>query len=74
MMNPKQCGGGILYEILWTQVAARLMQSLNIEIPLEANMPVIAPTLAAAHLLLMMLVILSTALILTKNNRVVKRR
>ena len=59
---------------LWTLVAAKLMQSLNIEIPLEANMPVIAPTLAAAHLLLMALVILFTAIILTKNNSIMKNK
>ena len=57
---------------LWTRVADRLMQSLNIEIPLEANMPVIAPTLAVAHLLLMAPVIVFTALVLTKNNSVMK--
>ena len=59
---------------LWTQVADRLMQSLNIEIPLKANMPVIAPTFAAAHLLLMALVIVFTAFILTQNNSVMKRK
>ena len=59
---------------LWTQVAARLMQSLNIEIPLEANMPVIAPTLAAAHLLLMMLVVLFTAILLSGSSGAMKRK
>ena len=59
---------------LWTKMADRLMQSLNIEIPLGANMPVIAPTLAAAHLLLMALVIVFAAFILTQNNSVMKRR
>lgn len=59
---------------LWTQVAARLMQSLNIEIPLEANMPVIAPTFAAAHLLLMMLVVLFTAILLSGSSGAMKRK
>ncbi len=59
---------------LWTQVASRLMQSLNIEIPLEANMPVIAPTLAAAHLILIFAATLFAAIILTKNNSVMKNK
>ena len=72
ILLPSTVIGAFAGSKLWTQVADRLMQSLNIEIPLEANMPVIAPTLAAAHLLLMALVIVFTALVLTKNNSVMK--
>ena len=74
LLLPGTIIGAIAGANLWTKVAARLMQSLNIQIPLEANMPVIAPTLAAAHLFLTALLVLLTAILATGNNSVMKRR
>ena len=74
LLLPGTIIGAIAGAKLWTKVAERLMQSLNIEIPLEANMPLIAPALAAAHLLLTALLVLLTAILATRNNSVMKRR
>lgn len=66
--------GGLAGALLWEQVAATLMESLNVQIPLEANMHVVAPVLCAAHLVIMMLTVLVVSILLTGNNSVIKRR
>lgn len=66
--------GGLAGSLLWEQITAHLVGALNVWIPLEANMPVAAPVLSVVHLVLMGLAVLVTAVPLTGNNSVMKRR
>ncbi len=58
--------GGILGALLWGRVTAGLMESVNVEIPLEANTPVTAAVLTAAYVLFMLAAVLAAALPVTR--------
>lgn len=58
--------GGIIGALLWGRVTAGLMESVNVEIPLEANTPVTAAVLTAAYVLFMLAAVLAAALPVTR--------
>ena len=60
--------------LLWERVTANLMEMVNVQIPLEANISMIATVLGMLHLLLMGLVVLVTAFPLTQNNSGMNRK
>lgn len=47
LLLPGAALGALAGALLWERVAAKLMASVNVQIPLEANMAVLAPSLAA---------------------------
>lgn len=57
LLIPGTVLGAILGILAWEQVAAELMASLSVSIPLEADMAVTAPAVAVVQLLAAMLVI-----------------
>ena len=66
--------GGIIGALLWGRVTAGLMESVNVEIPLEANTPVTTVVLTAAYVLFMLEAILLTAFPLTGEKGLRKRK
>lgn len=65
------CLAGVL---LWEQVAATLMESVNVQIPLDANVVVLAPCLAAAAFLVAAIVSLLVAVAMSGSKGLMKRK
>ncbi|HIT33440.1 MAG TPA: hypothetical protein IAC31_02265, partial [Candidatus Faecousia intestinigallinarum] len=74
ILIPGSILGGLAGALVWEQVAARLMASVNVNIPLEANMLRTAPVLTLSHLILMSLLTLLTAIPLTANKNLMRRK
>ena len=60
--------------LLWEQVAARLMEAVNVQIPLEARMGVLAPGLALAVTAVMLVIVLLTAVMLSGDRGLARRK
>lgn len=74
ILVPGSILGGLTGALLWKKVVARLMDSVNISIPLEANMAVTATMLVALHLVLMTALILVIAVSITGTRGLIKRK
>ena len=74
ILAPGTIVGGISGALLWERVASSLMESLSVQIPLEANMLITAPTLALIHFGLVCLVVLLAAIPLTGNKGLMGRK
>lgn len=66
--------GAFAGTLLWEQVTEDLMGAVNVQIPLEANLPVVATGLAFTYLMLMGLTVFTTAIPLTSNNSIMKHK
>ncbi len=66
--------GGILGALLWRRAADRLMATVSVQIPLKAEMAVVAPCLTAAHLMLMAAVVFLVAAGMSREKRLVQRK
>lgn len=66
--------GGFAGALLWEQVTENLMASLNVQVPLEANMLLAAPVLCIMHSLLASMVVLVISIPMTSNNSVMKHK
>lgn len=66
--------GGFVGSKLWEQIAAALMEWINIEIALESDMTAIAPKLTAASLAVVAFVALLVSAALCRNRGMMKRK
>lgn len=67
LLIPGTLIGAVAGALLWKRVAAKLMESINIQLPLEANMLITAPALSVCHLILVILIVLVVAIPLSAN-------
>lgn len=74
LLIPGTVIGGLAGALLWERVAATLMESVNIRIPLEANMCVLVPGLAAGVFTLMVVVISLIAVMVSGNKGLMQRK
>ncbi len=74
LLIPGTMIGAVAGSLLWERVAAKLMESINIQLPLEANMLVTAPALSVCHLVIMTLVVLMIAIALSTNKGLIGRK
>lgn len=66
--------GGICGGLAWKRVTARLMESVRVEIPLEANTLIMAAAFAAVFVVLALAGALAAALVLTRDKGLKKRK
>ena len=66
--------GGIIGALLWERVTAGLMESVNVQIPLEANTPVTSLVLTSAYVLVMLAAVLAAAIPLTREKGLKRRK
>ena len=74
ILIPGSIAGSVIGALAWEKVAAELMASVNVSIPLEADMPVIAPLVALAQLFAAVIVILILSALITGSNNMMKRK
>ena len=65
LLIPGAVIGGFAGSLLWERVAAALREAVNVQIPLEADMRVLAPGLTAGVVVLMMAVTLLAAVLVS---------
>lgn len=73
ILLPGSVMGGVAGAFLWKRVAAKLMDSVHVTIPLQANMAQIAPVLIVVHMVLMAFCILLAAIPMTGSRLLIKR-
>lgn len=66
--------GGLVGLLLWERVAETLMESVNVQIPLDANMIILAPSLTLVLLAVMFVVILLVAVFVSGNKGLMRRK
>ena len=66
--------GAVMGTLAWEKVAAELMASVNVSIPLEADMLVTAPLISMAQLLTAVIAILVLSVWITGNNNMMKQK
>lgn len=66
--------GGICGGAAWRRVTLRLMESVRVSVPLEANMPVMAAIFVAAYVALALAASLAAAGVLTREKGLKKRK
>ena len=66
--------GGFCGALAWRRVTARLMESVSVNIPLEADTPVMAAVFAAAWAVLTLVAVLAAAAALTGEKGLKKRK
>lgn len=74
LLIPGTLIGAVAGSLLWEQVATKLMESINIQLPMEADMLVTAPALSVCHLAVMALNILMIAIALSANKGLMGRK
>lgn len=66
--------GGIAGAMLWIPVTEKLMEAVSVQIPIQANMPIVATVIVAVHIVLMSIVLWLTAIPMTSDRRSMKRK
>ena len=66
--------GGLAGLLLWERVAATLMESVNVQLPLDANMTVLVPCLTAGVSVMTAIAILLVAVIVSGNKGLMRRK
>ncbi len=66
--------GAVMGTLAWEKVAAELMASVNVSIPLEADMLVTAPLISMAQLLTAVIAILVLSVWITGSNNMMKQK
>ena len=74
ILVPGAALGGICGGLAWKQVTARLMESVSVAIPLEANTMVMSVAFVAVFLILALAALLAAALALTGEKGLKKRK
>ena len=74
ILIPGSIAGSVIGILAWDKVAAELMASVNVSIPLEANMTVTAPFIAMVQLFAAVIVILFLSVCITGSNNMMKRK
>lgn len=74
ILVPGSILGGLTGALLWEKIAVRLMETVNVSIPLEVDMAVTATALVALHLALMTVAVLLIAVPITGERSLIKRR
>lgn len=74
LLIPGALIGGLVGSLLWERVAATLMESVNVQIPLEANMTALAPILTAGVAAVMAVVIFFVSLMVSGSKALMRRK
>lgn len=74
LLIPGAATGGLAGSILWERVAATLMESVNVQIPLESNMAVLAPILALGITALMVVISLMVSIMVSGSKGLMRRK
>ena len=74
LLIPGAVIGGLAGSLLWERVAATLMESVNVQIPLEANMTVLAPVLSIAITVFMAVITFVVSVMVSGNNGLMRRK
>lgn len=74
LLVPGAVLGAAAGAFLWERVAARLMESVNVQIPLEARVGVLAPGLALAVTAVMLVIVLLAAVMLSGDRGLARRK
>lgn len=74
VLLPGAALGGLVGLLLWERVAETLMESVNVQIPLDANMIILAPSLTLGVLAVMFVVILLVAVFVSGNKGLMRRK
>lgn len=73
ILLPGSILGGLVGALLWDKVAEKLMDSVHVSIPMEANLAITVPMLSLAHLVLMAAAALLVAVPITGSLSFIKR-
>lgn len=74
LLIPGAATGGLAGSILWERVAATLMESVNVQIPLESNMAVLAPILALGITALMVVISFMVSIMVSGSKGLMRRK
>ncbi len=74
LLIPGAAIGGFAGMLLWERVAATLMESINVQIPLEADMTALAPNLTLGVLTMMAVIVLLVAVMVSGNKGLMRRK
>lgn len=74
ILIPGSIAGAVIGILSWDKVAAELMASVNVSIPLEADMLVTAPLVALAQLFAAVIGILILSVLITGSKNMMKRK
>ncbi len=74
ILIPGSVAGAVIGTYVWDKVAAELMASVNVSIPLEADMLVTAPLISLAQLLTSVIVIMILSVLITGSKKMMKRK
>lgn len=74
ILIPGSIAGAVIGALAWEKVAAELMASVNVSIPLEADMLVTAPLVALAQLFAAVIAILIVSLLITGSKNMMTRK
>ena len=74
LLIPGVTTGGLVGSLLWERVAATLMESVNVQIPLETNMAVVAPILAFGITALMVAITFIVSVMVSGSRELMRRK
>lgn len=74
ILIPGSLMGTVIGVLAWDTVAAELMETVNISIPLEADMLVTAPLIALAQLSVAVIIILILSILITESKNMMMRK
>lgn len=74
LLIPGAATGGLAGSLLWERVAATLMESVNVQIPLESNMAVLAPILALGITVLMVVISFMVSIMVSGSKGLMRRK
>ena len=74
LLIPGAATGGLAGSLLWERVAATLMESVNVQIPLESNMAVLAPILALGITALMVVISFMVSIMVSGSKGLMRRK
>lgn len=74
LLIPGAVTGGLAGSLLWERVAATLMESVNVQIPLESNMAVLAPILALGITALMVVISFMVSIMVSGSKGLMRRK
>ena len=74
LLIPGTAIGGLAGSLLWERVAASLMESVKVQIPLESNMTVLAPPLSIAITVFMAVITFVVSVMVSGNNGLMRRK
>lgn len=74
LLIPGAATGGLAGSLLWERVAATLMESVNVQIPLESNMAALAPILALGITVLMVVISFMVSIMVSGSKGLMRRK